>query len=63
MVYVSCVRTLMLDAIVDKVLNGAGSVAHESKELQAEGSYRYNWRFRWGVQVPFHPNSGDMVQG
>jgi hypothetical protein len=24
---------LMLDAIVDKVLNGAGSVAHESKEL------------------------------
>jgi hypothetical protein len=41
-VIVSCARTLMLDAIVGIVFNGAGSVAHESKELQAEGSYRYN---------------------
>jgi hypothetical protein len=42
MVFVSCTRTLMLDAIVGTVLNGAGSMAHESKELHAEGSYRYN---------------------
>jgi hypothetical protein len=32
----------MLDAIVGTILNGAGSVAHESKELQAEGSYQHN---------------------
>jgi hypothetical protein len=42
MVFVSCARTLMLGAIVGKVFNGVGSVAHESKELQEEGSNRYN---------------------
>jgi hypothetical protein len=42
MVFVSSARTLMLDAIVVTVFNGAGSVAHNSKELQAEGSYWYN---------------------
>jgi hypothetical protein len=40
MVFVSCTRILILDAIVGTVFNGIGSVAHESKELQAEGSYR-----------------------
>ena len=32
----------MLDAIVGTVFNGTGSVVHESKVLQVEGSYRYN---------------------
>jgi hypothetical protein len=39
MVFVSSARTLMLDAVVVTVLNGAGSVVHKSKELQEEGSY------------------------